>query len=116
MTPQPADASQLQADGPHPATENGAAASPKENGTPVPFPKSSPSPGSSRLPRAKKLSTGSTVFIALAVVLGLGGVGMTGWYLFAGSSSKRADLLTQSVGRENLQITITERGALESAE
>jgi len=46
----------------------------------------------------------------------LGGVGFGGWYVLARSAAGRPDLLWHKIKREKLQVTIVDRGSLESAE
>jgi hypothetical protein len=50
------------------------------------------------------------------VLLAGGGAGFGGWYYFTHSYTARPDLLWQKVERKKLQVTISERGSLESAE
>jgi HlyD family secretion protein len=49
------------------------------------------------------------------LVVVAGGV-LAGWYALAGRNTHRPDLLLHTVKKEKLQVTIVERGALESAE
>ncbi len=70
----------------------------------------------SRLPKARRWSRGSKWLIALFVPILAGGVGFTGWYFYTHSNSSRPDLILHPIKKEKLQITITERGNVESAE
>jgi multidrug efflux pump subunit AcrA (membrane-fusion protein) len=72
--------------------------------------------GSSRLPRARRWGNGAKALAAagaLVLVFASGG----GAYLYlSGLHSIRTDLVTYTVHPDKLQLTITERGALESSE
>jgi HlyD family secretion protein len=70
----------------------------------------------SRLPKPARWSQGVKLGIAAAVVL-VGAAGATGaWWMFRGFHTPRADLLYHKLAYEKLQLTIVERGTLESAE
>lgn len=70
----------------------------------------------SRLPKAKPWKRGTRwLLIALALLI-VGGVSFGGWRLIRGSKAAPVGLLFHTVKRETLQITITERGSIESAE
>lgn len=77
---------------------------------------SAPRPGPSRLPRPRRWGTGAKVLALLVIVLLLGGVGTGGWMITRGNAGPRPDLLLHKVKYEKLQLTIVERGTLESAE
>src|SRR5262245_17544575 len=78
--------------------------------------KTASQPNPSRLPKPKGLSR------SVRLLLLLGGLGVVGtatgaaYYLIGRGPSARTDLVTHRVGYENLQLTITERGALEAAD
>src|SRR6516164_1317836 len=73
-------------------------------------------PPGPRLPRARTWGRG-TKLLALAGALAIVGSGGGGtWLYITGSRSARADLLTHTVRYEKLQLSVVERGALESAE
>jgi multidrug resistance efflux pump len=79
-------------------------------------PSNSPSPNASRLPPPRRLGkAGKLLAAALALTL-LGVVALASWYFLFSSRSARTDLLTHKVRPELLQLTIVERGALESAD
>ena len=70
----------------------------------------------SRLPKPARWSQGVKLGIAGAVVL-VCAAGATGaWWMFRGFHTPRADLLYHKLAYEKLQLTIVERGTLESAE
>jgi HlyD family secretion protein len=50
------------------------------------------------------------------VLAGVAGAGAGGWYLLGNKSTVRPDILLHSAKKEKLQVTIVERGSLESAE
>jgi multidrug efflux pump subunit AcrA (membrane-fusion protein) len=111
MTLQPATAHPLN---PNPTTTpepngqgNGQASSPLT---------SSPLPAPSRLPRPRKWGRGARLLAAVAVLAVVGVAGGGSWLLFGGGNKNRTDLVLHTVKHENLQLTITERGQLESAE
>jgi multidrug efflux pump subunit AcrA (membrane-fusion protein) len=62
------------------------------------------------------LGTGGKLLIALLGVLIVSALAVGGWFLFGNKGSSYGDLLTHKVAYEQLQLTIVERGALESAE
>jgi multidrug efflux pump subunit AcrA (membrane-fusion protein) len=70
----------------------------------------------SRLPRAKHWSRGTKWLVALGVLLVAGAGSVAGWYVLSGRNTIRPDLLLHPVKKEKLQVTIVERGNLESAE
>jgi RND family efflux transporter MFP subunit len=69
----------------------------------------------SRLPKARRRS----LLVKLALVLGVALLGLSaaagGWFYFKGGTGGRPDLILHTVRRENLQLTIVERGTLEAA-
>ena len=78
----------------------------------------SPNPASTnRLPSARKTSKGARLltFAAAAILLVAGGGGAA-WYYFSGSGTKVLDVVTHTVRKEALELTIVEKGSLESAE
>jgi HlyD family secretion protein len=62
------------------------------------------------------LGRGSKWLIALLVLIVAGGASFGGWYFFAHRNATLPGLILHKVKKENMQITITERGSLESAE
>jgi len=86
-----------------PLVPNGA-----RNGSPIPVP--------SRLPKARHWSRGSKWLIALLVPIVAAGISFGGWYLFSHKNTNRPDLILHTVKLEKMQITITERGSLESSD
>lgn len=67
------------------------------------------------LPSASGGSGRTAPLIVAAAVLAVGG-GVAAWYAFFRTPAARADVLTHTVKREPLVITIAEKGTLESAE
>jgi HlyD family secretion protein len=102
----------------NPPQSNGLAAPPTNSPPHAPngTPNGSPIPVPSRLPKARKLGRGSKWLIALLVLIVAGGVSFGGWYFFAHRNTTLPGLILHKVKKENMQITITERGSLESAE
>jgi HlyD family secretion protein len=76
----------------------------------------SPRPGPSRLPRARGLGSRAKLLMGAGVllVLALGSVGAYEW-LHAVRAGARPDLVLHKVKKDRLELTIIERGALESA-
>lgn len=70
----------------------------------------------SRLPKAKHWKRGTRWLLLALALLIVGGVSFGGWRLIRGSKAAPVGLLFHTVKRETLQITITERGSIESAE
>jgi hypothetical protein len=54
--------------------------------------------------------------IAVGLLFLVAGGSLAGWYVLAGRNTLRPDLLLHTVKKEKLQVTIVERGNLESAE
>src|SRR5215470_9675866 len=76
----------------------------------------SPSPRRSRLPRARGLSNRVKILAAVAVALVVGTCAAAAYALLSGPrAAERPDLVRHKVKRERLELTIVERGALESA-
>jgi HlyD family secretion protein len=67
------------------------------------------------LPSASGGSGRAAPFIVAAAVLAVGGGGAA-WYAFFRTPAARADVLTHTVKREPLVITVAEKGTLESAD
>src|SRR5438309_578029 len=79
-------------------------------------PNGSPNPNGSRLPKARRMSKSvKVILLVTAIVVAASSTGGA-WYYFTGLGSSRKDLVLHTVGFDNLQLTIVERGALESAE
>jgi multidrug efflux pump subunit AcrA (membrane-fusion protein) len=71
----------------------------------------------SRLPQARRLSRGFKILLLAGFLLATGSVAAGAWFYFANLlHPPRTDLVTYTVGFEKLELTIVERGALESAE
>jgi multidrug resistance efflux pump len=106
---------------PHPATANPPASPTNKTDAPPPVtavngPNGSPSPGGSRLPQARRLSKGGKALVGGLAALTLLAIAGGAWYFFFRIGGARADLLLHKVRYEQLQLTIVERGALESAD
>jgi multidrug resistance efflux pump len=82
----------------------------------LPVPPNSHSPAPSRLPKPRRWSQNAKIAIAVIAIITLGSGATGAWWLFAGFRAERSDLIYHTVQRERLQLTIVERGALESAE
>jgi multidrug efflux pump subunit AcrA (membrane-fusion protein) len=54
--------------------------------------------------------------VAVGALLAVAGGAVAGWYVLSGRNTLRPDLLLHAVKKEKLQVTIVERGNLESAE
>src|SRR5436305_1331843 len=106
-----------------PMTSQPASAAPPASSPELPVPQGmgskpqgmngSPSPG--KLPQARRLGNNVRALLAVMVVVLLGGGGFLIAYVVRGAAAGRADILTHTVRKENLQMAITERGQLESA-
>src|SRR5262249_20135468 len=68
----------------------------------------------SRVPRSPRWSLRARLLAAVGGVLIVAGIG-TAYALLHGPTRGRADLVTHRVHKERLELTIVERGALESA-
>lgn len=79
-------------------------------------PPASRSPVPSRLPKPVRWSRGVKLGIASAVVLVCIAGASGAWWMFRGFRAVRTDLIYHRLGYEKLQLTIVERGTLESAE
>src|SRR5260370_35969273 len=100
---------------PAPAPPNGES-QPAPNGASPAVLSRSPAPSPSPLPKARKWGAAGKLTVALFGLVVLCGLAFGAWLVFGTKSVPYADLLTHKVGHENLQLTVTERGALESAE
>src|SRR5262249_14437769 len=104
---------------PHPHQQPQPAPPPTANPTAAPAltgPNNSPHPAPSRPPKARRLGSGSKLLVALVLLLLVGGGSFAAWYFLGTKNGPRPDLLLHTVKPEKLQVTIVERGALESAE
>src|SRR5437763_14695333 len=101
-------------------TLNPAPTSPEPNGLPeakvTSPPNGAPSPSPSRLPRAQGSKRGLKLLLIGTAVLLIGAGSGGGWYWYTGVRTSRPDLITHTVTKAPLQLTVVERGALESAE
>src|SRR5216683_2305496 len=79
-------------------------------------PSSAPSRIPSRLPRAKRWSKRTKILVALSIVLLVAGSVAGAGYILVAKPFKdmRTDLITHKVRYDRLELTIVERGALES--
>src|SRR5690348_16592731 len=76
----------------------------------------SPSPNSSRLPRARGWSSRLKMLVAVGAVLLLSLGSLGAYSLFRGGrGAARPDLVLHKVKYDRLELTVVERGALESA-
>src|SRR5262245_28168447 len=73
-------------------------------------------PSPTRIPRPGRLGSRTRVAILAGAVLLLGGGGVAAWSLLGGEGKARADVIWQRVQYGPLQLTILERGTLESAD
>jgi multidrug resistance efflux pump len=80
----------------------------------APFAGASPLPASTRLPGAKRRRRGRLLLIIAAVVVAVGG--LTAYALNSAIRPGRVDLVTHTVRYDRLELTVVERGALESSD
>jgi HlyD family secretion protein len=77
----------------------------------------STNPASSRLPSSQRRNNTARLLTLLAAALVLIGlVGGAAWHFLFSSGTRVLDVVTHTVKREPLELTIVERGALESSE
>src|SRR5262249_28263605 len=88
---------------------------PAPQGNGLPGPNNSPSPESSRLPQPHRLGNSAKAMLIVAAVVVVCGGRFLAVTLVKNAGGQRADILTHTVRPENLQLTVTERGQLESA-
>src|SRR5262245_62160004 len=87
---------------------------PSDPATPPTSP-TSPSPAASNLPRPSRWKGRSKLIITILAIVLVPLLSGAAWYLWLGGNSHRADLIFHKVQRERLDLTIVERGAMESA-
>src|SRR5262249_12740201 len=68
------------------------------------------------LPSARKSNRTAKLLILGGAIVLLTATGGGTWYLLTGGSAHRRDLVVHTMKYDDLQLTIVERGALESAE
>src|SRR6185437_4568858 len=78
-------------------------------------PNNSPPPVPSPLPTARRRGKLGPLLLPLVALLVVGIVSLVGWILLFGGGGRRNDLVWHAVHYDRLQLSIVERGALESA-
>ncbi len=78
-----------------------------------PAPNNSMHPVPSRLPKARRGSRRKRWLLAALAVFVLGGSSLGGWLFYSPKHAARPDLILDTIKKETLHVTITERGSLE---